>query len=150
MRRTILVLTALATLLAGLAAPAAARQPQELAPLLDLALAAKVQGAERAAEALAAAPGQTEEKLLKRLEKYEAKLARFVEKAERGVGSERSLEVHGILAEGCNPGRGQGKKLGHAKEGHKFSLCETVGEWIPPGQLKEKPEGDDDEVEDDD
>ncbi len=145
MRRTILVLTALATLLAGLTAPAAARQPEDLAPLLDVALAAKVQGSERAAEALAAAPGQSEEKLAERLARFEARMLRLAERfgddgPGLGEGSERSLEVHAILAAGCNPGKGQGKKLGHAKEGHKFAACATAEAWVPPGLAKEKPE----------
>lgn len=139
MRRTLLTLTILATLLAGLAAPASARQPEDLVPFLDIALAAKVQGSERALEVVGNPPGQSETKIAERLARFEAKAERFANHPGNGVGSERSLEVHTILADACgHPGRGEGKALGHA---HKFAGCEGVDAFIPPGQLKEKPAG---------
>ncbi len=147
MRRTLFTLTILATLLAGLAAPASARQPVDLVPFLDIALAAKVQGSERALEVVGNPPGQSETKLAERLARFEEKAERFANHPGNGIGSERSLEVHAILADACgHPGRGEpGKALGHA---HKFAGCDGVSAFIPPGQLKEKPPGDD-EVGDD-
>jgi hypothetical protein len=155
MRRTALILTALATLLAGLAAPASARQPEDLIPFIDVALAAKVQASARAQEVVGSPPGQSATKIAERLQRHQDRLDRLAEKFGEdgpglGGGSERSLAVHAILAAGCNPGVGQGKKLGHAKEGHRFSKCATAATWVPPGLAKEKPErGVDDDPDDD-
>lgn len=140
-RRIILVLTAAATLLAGLATSASARQPEDLVPFLDIALTAKLHASERAQEVVGNPPGQSEDRLAERAARHQERLERFADHPGRGVGSERSLEVHEILAAGCaTPDRGDGKKLGHA---HKFATCDGASPFVPPGQAKEKPAGDD-------
>lgn len=155
MQRRTATITVLALLLGSLAAPAAARQPADLASLVDSALAAKIHAAEQA-QGLLAAPGQSDEKLAERQARLDARIAKWAEKwpdgkPGLGEGSERSIEVHKMLADGCNPGKGQGKKLGHLREDHKFAACassDTEGYQGPPGQDPFKAKGADDDADD--
>lgn len=157
MNRRIATITVLALLLAALAAPATARQPADLASLVDSALAAKIHAAEQA-QGLLAAPGQSGTKIAERQDRITARLAKWAEKwadgkPGLGVGSERSLEVHRILAVGCsNPGQGQGEKIGHSRVGHKFAACASISSAYqgPPGHDPFKVKGDDEDEDADD
>lgn len=133
MRHALLILTALATLLVGVAPAAAQLGPSD--ELLAVALQAKAHGAERAAQALAAAPGQQDKDTLERRTAHFAeKLARFADHPGQGKGLERAMSVHAILAEGCtNPGRGDGEKRGHSKVNHKFATCLAADALWEPG-----------------
>lgn len=154
MHRRFALLTVFTLLLALLAVPASAKQPADVAALVDAALSAKLHAASQAQDALKAAPGQSSTKIAERQARVAAKVAKFAEKwadgkPGLGEGSERSIAVHAILAAGkCNPGKGEGQKLGHMREGHRWFACKTVttsGVYSgPPGHDPAKVKGDDD------
>lgn len=150
MRRRFAHLTVFTLFVAVLAVPASAKQPAEVAALVDAALAAKLHAASQAQDALAAAPGHSATKIAERQARLAEKLARLAEKwadgkPGLGEGSDRSVEVHLLLASGCNPGKGEGQKLGHLRAGHKWAACSlttapTVYSGPPghdPGKVKE-------------
>lgn len=140
MNRRTATITVLALLLGSLAAPAAARQPADVASLVDVGLAASIHAAEQA-QGLLSAPGQSDDKIAERQARIAARLEKLAEKwadgkPGLGAGSDRSIAVHEMLADGCNPGKGLGKKTGHSREVHKFAACTTVSDGFPgpPGQ----------------
>jgi Skp family chaperone for outer membrane proteins len=148
MHRRFALLTVFTLLLASLAIPASAKQPADVASLVDAALSARLHAASQAQAALNAAPGQSSTKIAERQARVAAKVAKFAAKVTDDKGSDRSMAVHAILAAGkCNPGQGEGQKLGHMREGHRWFACKTVttlGVYSgPPGHDPAKVKGDD-------
>lgn len=131
MYRRFALLTVFTLLLASLAVPASAKQPADIAALVDAALAARLHAADQAQDALDAAPGQSSTKI-------EARQARLAEKPQRIKDKWGSLEdhpgraigLHALFA-GCNPG--QGKRVGFDHSWHHgFVACTTVTTALAP------------------
>ena len=147
MYRKLTLLTVFTLLIAALAIPASAKQPADVASLVDAALSAKLHAGSQSEAALKAAPGQSSTKIAERADRLDEKLERIVAKWESLSNHPgKAIGLHALLA-GCNPGQGKRVVFAHS-EHHRFVACTTLTTSSvhsgPPGHDTAKANGDDD------